>query len=200
MMKQMTRTSLGRILGICGVVSVVTFGVMPSAHAQSYVSPFIGYDFGGDSGCPTIDVCADRKVNAGAAVGTFGSLLGVELEVGYANDFFGNAPDYSSSLLTVMANALVGPKLGPVRPYGTGGFGLIKTRVELSAPSLVSNSNNHLGFNLGGGLMVFMGNHLGLRGEIRRFHAIQDLTVPWLPLDGTTLDFTRASAALLLRF
>lgn len=196
----MTRITLGRVLGILGVVGVVMFGVTRSAQAQGYVSPFIGYDFGGDSGCPAINDCADKKVNAGIAVGTFGSVLGFELEVGYANDFFGDAPAFSSSVLTVMANALVGPKIGPVRPYGTGGFGLIKTRVDLTAPSLVSNSNNHLGWNLGGGLMIFAGQRFGIRGEIRRFHALQNLTVPWLPLNGTTLDFNRASAALLLRF
>ena len=72
--------------------------------------------------------------------------------------------------------------------------------MDLTAPSLVSNSNNHLGWNLGGGLMVLVGKHLGVRGEIRRFHATQDLAVPWLPLNGTTRNFNRASAALLLRF
>ncbi|MEQ1897501.1 MAG: outer membrane beta-barrel protein [Vicinamibacterales bacterium] len=182
------------------VVVALSLGAATSAHAQGYVSPFIGYDFGGDSGCPAINGCADKKVNAGIALGSFGPLLGFEVEFGYANDFFGDAPEFSSSVLTVMANALVGPKIGPVRPYGTGGFGLIKTRVDLTAPSLISSSNNHLGWNLGGGLMVFAGDHVGIRGEIRRFHALQDLAVPWLPLDGTTLNFNRASAALMLMF
>ncbi len=88
----MARITLSRVLCILGAVGVVTLGVTRSAQAQGYVSPFIGYDFGGDSGCPTITDCADKKVNAGIAVGTFGSVLGFELEVGYANDFFGNAP------------------------------------------------------------------------------------------------------------
>ena len=196
----MTKTVLDRTLCACAVAIVLMLANATSARAQGFVSPLVGFDFGGDSGCPSVDNCADKKLNAGVGIGTFGKVLGGELELAYANNFFGEAPTYSSSVLTLMANALVGPQIGPVRPYGTAGFGLIKTRVELTPGSIISGSNNHFGWNIGGGLMVLIGKHLGIRGELRRFHAFQDLSVPLLPVDGTTLDFNRASAALMLRF
>lgn len=196
----MTKIAIDRTLCACGVAIAVLLATATSARAQGFVSPLVGYDFGGDSGCPSIDNCADKKLNAGVGFGSFGRVLGAELELAYANNFFGEAPSFSSSVLTLMANALAGPQIGPVRPYGTGGFGLIKTRVDLTPGSLLSGSNNHVGWNIGGGLMILMGKHLGIRGELRRFHAFQHLAVPLLPIDGATLDFNRASAALMLRF
>ena len=39
----------------------------PEAQAQGFVSPLIGYDFGGDSGCPEIDECDDKSSNVGVS-------------------------------------------------------------------------------------------------------------------------------------
>ena len=172
----------------------------PAAHAQGFIAPFIGYNFGGDAGCAEVANCEDTNLNAGIAFGRMGNVLGTELEFGYARDFFGEAPGFSSSVLTVMGNVMVVPNLGPVRPYGLIGLGLIKTNVELEQESLLDSDNNHFGWNLGGGLMVLFGDHIGIRGEIRYFHAFQDLELLGLEIDGTKLDFGRASAGLVFKF
>src|SRR5687767_9475218 len=72
------------------------------SSAQGFISPFIGFDFGGDSGCPTAGDCEDKNRNIGVAFGTMGSVLGFEAELGYARDFFGEAPNTSSNVLTFM--------------------------------------------------------------------------------------------------
>src|SRR5687767_13000640 len=77
---------------LCTAFVVVTLGLPGPAAAQGFVSPLIGYDFGGDSGCPEITGCEDKKLNVGVGLGTFGPILGFELDISYARDFFGTAP------------------------------------------------------------------------------------------------------------
>jgi opacity protein-like surface antigen len=185
----------------CAVaVLAAVMGTPAQTRAQGYISPFIGFDFGGDSGCPEISGCEDKRLNAGVALGTMGLVLGFEFEFGYANDFFGEIPGVDSSVLTAMGNVMFIPAIGPVRPYALVGLGLIKSHVELTPANLLTSDNNDLGWDIGGGLLVLFGDHLGVRGDIRYFHAFQDLEILGLPLGDTKLDFSRASAALVLAF
>ena len=179
---------------------VLTFAAPAAARAQGFISPFIGFDFGGDSGCATATDCEDKNSNIGVALGTAGDVVGFEFEVGYARDFFGETPGSSSSVLTVMSNLLIGPRIGPVRPYVVGGLGLIKTRVDFTAGELLDTSNNSFGWDIGGGVMVMFGEHIGVRGDLRRFATFQDRTILGFALADEKLDFNRAAAALVLAF
>jgi opacity protein-like surface antigen len=184
---------------IAAVTFALTF-VSPSAsHAQGFISPFIGYDFGGDSGCPEVTDCEDRNLNLGVSFGSLG-LFGSELEISYARDFFGEIPGVSSSVLTVMGNVMVAPRFGPVQPYGVIGLGLIKTNVEFSTEDLLEFDNNHFGWDIGGGVIVYLGQHFGVRGDIRYFHSFRDLDILGITIGETKLDFGRASAGVVLRF
>jgi opacity protein-like surface antigen len=184
----------------CTALAVLTLCLPAPSPAQGFISPLIGYDFGEDSRCPAITGCEDKKLNIGVGIGTMGSVLGFELDVSYAKGFFGEAPGYSSSVLTVMSNILLGPEIGPVRPYGSGGLGLIKSNVGTDVTSVFETSNNHLGWNIGGGLMIMATDNIGVRGDIRHFHSFQNLEILGFPISDTKLDFGRASAALVFRF
>ena len=184
----------------CAALFAVTLLAPPSAHAQGFISPFIGFDFGGDSGCPTASGCEDRNSNIGVAVGTMGAVAGFEAEFGYARDFFGEAPGQASNVLTFMTNLMIGPRIGAVRPYVVGGLGLIKTHVELTAPSLLETDNNSFGWNFGGGVMVMFGDHVGVRGDLRRFSSFQERSILGFTLSNEKLSFQRAAAALVLAF
>lgn len=173
---------------------------VPEAHGQGYISPLIGYDFGGNSGCPAIDDCEDKNLNAGVAIGRMGSVTGFEVEFAYARDFFGEAPGLSSNVLTVMGNVMLNPSLEPFRPYLLVGLGLIRTQVELTPSGVLQTDNSHFGWDVGGGLMIFFGDHVGIRGDIRYFHAFQDLDVLGFELSGEQLDFGRAAGAIVFRF
>jgi len=197
-MKQMTTRN--RLFRLSILAIALAVGGATEVRAQGFVGGFIGYDFGGDSGCPNLTQCEDRRLNAGVVVGAIGSFVGFEEEFAYARDFFGNAPGLSSSVLTVMSNVMVVPKIGPLRPYVLGGVGLIKTHVALTPSSLLTADNNNVGWNVGGGVMGFFGEHLGLRGDIRHFHSFQNLTLLGFTLSDTKLDFGRASAALVVKF
>lgn len=184
----------------CTSLVVLTLGVASTAAAQTFISPLLGFDFGEDSRCPAVTGCEDKNLNVGAGIGTLGGFFGLELELAYAKDFFGAAPGFSSSVVTVMGNLIAGPQIGPVRPYATAGLGVIKSHVDFDAASLLESSNNDLGWNIGAGVMIFPARHVGIRGDIRHFHAFQDLGILGFARSDTKLDFGRASAALVFRF
>lgn len=178
---------------------VLVLSVSAPAHAQAFISPFIGYNFGGDAACPTVSDCDDKSVNLGVTFGNLNALIGFEEEFGYARDFFKGDDIDSSSILTLMSNVIVGPRIKMVRPYAVGGLGLMKARVKFTEGSLLTLDNNNLGWNLGGGVMMVFG-HVGIRGDIRYFHGFNDLKVLGVQLGDIQLDYGRAVAGLVLAY
>src|SRR5262245_35055244 len=96
------------------LIGLLLFAAATPSRAQGFISPLIGYDFGGNSGCPEISNCEDKRTNLGVAFGTMGSILGFEGEFADARNFFGNVGDQSSSVITLMSNLMIVPALGPV--------------------------------------------------------------------------------------
>ena len=195
-MSPTTRTSISTLL-----LTLVIFitGATP-ARAEGFISPFIGYNFGGDTGCPSISNCEDKHLNWGFGVGSVGGLFGVEAEFAFIPSFFGETSGSDNSLFTFMGNFLLAPKFGPVQPYGTLGFGLIKTHIDLTLAGLIDNDQNDFGWNTGGGLMIHFSDHFGVRGDVRYFHAFSALELLGLNRDETKLDYGRFSGALLVKF
>ena len=197
----MTQVLTRRSVTIAIFVCAATLATAADVRAQGDIAPFIGFDFGGDSGCPEITGCEDKKLNYGVAFGALNNVGGFEQEFAYASDFFGDAPGLSSSVLTIMSNFMLAPNLQVARPYFLVGVGLIKTDIELTPTSLLQSSNNHFGWDIGGGLMIFFGHHVAIRGDIRYFHSFQDLELGgFTVLDGTKLDFGRAAAGMVFKF
>ena len=194
------RSNLRHVVTLLLLTGALSAAAPAAAHAQGFISPFIGFDFGGDSGCPTAGDCEDKNSNIGVGFGTMGAVVGFEAELGYARDFFGEAPGQSSNVLTFMSNLIIGPKIGPVRPYVLGGLGLIKTHVELTGTSLLETDNNSFGWDLGGGVMVMFGEHVGVRGDLRKFASFQERSILGFTLSNEKLGFNRAAAALVLAF
>jgi opacity protein-like surface antigen len=193
----MTRSSSRILLSLTAALWLV--GAAAPAQAQSFVAPFIGFDFGGDAQCPQITDCEDKTLNGGLALGHMGAIFGFEEEFAYAKDFFGKTPDYSSSVLTVMSSAMLTPRLRPIRPYFLVGMGLIKTNVDFNADSLLTNHNNSLGWNIGGGVMIGT-KHVAVRGDVRFFHALMGPDILGFTIADNKLDFGRACAGLVFGF
>jgi len=199
----MRHTHLSRPCTSVLVSAILTIGVLAltsaPASAQGFISPFIGFNYGGDSGCPTATNCEDKHSNFGVSGGKLGAIGGGEFEFGYAKNFFGDAPGVDTSVLTLMGNVIVGPKFGFIRPFVLGGVGLIKSHVELTAGSLLDSSNN-FGWDIGGGVMIMFGDHVGVRGDVRRFQSFQNQTILGFSLADEKLSFNRATAGLVLGF
>lgn len=176
-------------------------GVAQPASAQVFLSPIIGYNFGGDSGCPSATNCKDKNLNVGIAFGNYGNLFGLEEEFAYAKDFFGDSPTTESSVVTLMTNLLLSPDVGRIKPYALVGFGLIKSNVEFGAlGSLTSSDLNTIAWDLGGGVTAQFTDRLGVRGDVRFFKSMKDKKIFGVQTQGSKLDFARLGVALQFFF
>jgi opacity protein-like surface antigen len=189
-----------RRLWIPVVAVVVIIGSARPTSAQGFISPFFGYNFGGDAGCPEITDCEDKHANYGVAFGALGSVVGFEAEFAHTNDFLGaSSVNESTDVLTFMGNFMFAPKFGPIQPYGLAGIGLIRTSFESAGED---QDENQAGYDLGGGLMAFFSSHVGIRGDVRYFHAFEVLDLTRFPnlKQETKLDFGRFSVAVVFKF
>lgn len=186
-------------LRVCFAVAILA-GVGRRADAQGFISPFVGYNFSGDSGCPQITNCEDKHVNWGVAFGALGSFVGFEAEFAHTNDFLGSSSAESTNVLTFMGNFMLAPKIGPIQPYGLAGVGLMRTSVDSAGQT---NDQNQAAWDVGGGLIAFFSAHIGVRGDVRYFHSFEILDLsrfPNLPIRETKLDFGRFSGAMVFKF
>jgi opacity protein-like surface antigen len=173
------------------------------ARADGFVTPFYGYNFGGDSNCPMITGCEDKRANFGVSFGSMGTVFGFEEDIAFAKDFFGTIPNVDNSVFTAMSSLLVGLGKGPVQPYVVAGAGLIRTHTSLN-PTQFNADGNSLGYVLGAGVNGYFTRHIGVRGDVRHLQTLQDLSlirnVAAQVFVNQKLDFWRASVGLSLRF
>jgi len=166
-----------------GLLSAALLTLVPTtARAEGLFTAFAGSTFGGDSksGTGTFGIAL-----AGSAAG----ILGVELDLATTADPFGDDTIVSdSSVTTVMGNLVVGIG-GPIRPYATGGVGIIRSSIDTL---LGSASSNDFGMNFGGGVTGFFSEHVGLRGDVRFFRTVGD-SGDLVDLDIDNVDFWRAT-------
>ncbi len=98
--------------------------------------------------------------------------------LGYAPNFFEVEDEFgefgsSGSVTTLMGNVLVGAPLGRARPYATAGVGLMRFNLDLF-DVFDGLSRNDFGINYGGGLMLFLTDSVGIRGDLRHFRSLRD--------------------------
>lgn len=170
------------------------------ARADGFVTPFLGFNAGGDSpNCSTLTNCDDKRVNWGVALGATSGIFGFEEEFAYAPNFFGTSSGADNAVLTLMSNILVVIPAGPVQPYGLVGLGLVRPHAQLSASSLADSSQNTVGWDIGGGVNIFLAHAVGIRGDVRHVRTLQDITLGGF-FSNAPLDFWRASAGVTFRF
>ena len=165
------------------------------ARADGFLTPFIGYDFGGDSStCAGLTDCSPRRTSYGVSVGATGTSRGFEEDLSYTKGFFGAAPGAENSVFSAMSNLLFLGAPGRIQSYIVSGVGLVRLRVSFNQTSVDSNV---IGYDLGGGVNGFFTKHVGMRGDVRYFHTFQDVNVL---LVSRKLAFWRASLGLTLKF
>ena len=184
-----------RILILAAALIALT--VTP-AGAQGFISPFAGFNFGGDStNCVSLTSCEEKRLNWGASLGKINGGFGVEADIAYAPDFFGKTPGVDNGVLTLMSNLMLVVPAGPIEPYGLVGIGLIRSHAKLDASSL-SLTKNTLGWDIGGGINIFLTHNVGVRGDVRRLRTLQDFTLGLFSSD--QLNYWRGTAGLTFRF
>jgi opacity protein-like surface antigen len=188
---------------IVAFASVLSLALLPArAAADVLLTPFAGVTFFDDV----------RKGNFGASI-AFGGIIGVEFDISQTRlGSFDDVPvvDLRANATTIMGNLMVRVPAGPVQPYASGGIGVIKLSADVNAPflgSVVSASAQDLGTNVGGGLYLFPAPNFGIRGDVRYFRTVGDLSVSdFTDISGIDdlplprLDFWRITGGVTLKF
>jgi hypothetical protein len=197
------------VLKLLTLTGALTLTLAPAiAHAEGYVSPWVSANAGTRFG-DFDNSRAGFGVNAG---GMGNGIIGGELDFGFSPSFFGTKNDFgSNSVLDFMGNVIVGVPLGGtrgagVRPFLTGGVGLIRTQIDggtlTGTITNVSSANNMFGWDLGAGVMGYFNDHVGLRGDIKYLRGFEDMRTGITIIDTNApgqFHFWRAAVGVVLR-
>jgi len=198
------------------VATVLVVLFLPAAgHADVLFTPFVGGNLGGSVTSRFADFVGDqsRTTFGGSLAAMSGGIFGIEGDLAFTPKFFGTDVQIGgvpvslarNNVLTAMANLTIGVPIqshgGPgIRPYGVGGVGLIRQQFDL-AGGVVGYSANDLGYNVGGGVLIFPSAHVGIRGDLRYFRSIGANTVSdLLDLQPGAFNFTRATVGVTFRY
>ncbi len=197
------------------IAGLVVVGLPSRASADWLFTPFIGANFGGNADFGDFDDFddeAERRMDLGASLGWMGAgIIGFEVDFGWSPNFFedtvgpGDFEFGDSNVTTLMANVLVGAPVGGqtgpgIRPYASGGLGLIRSQVD-GGDFFDDLNSNDLGFNLGAGVHGFFSDNVGIRGDIRYFRSLTDDEADdEFDLALGSFDFWRATVGLTIRF
>ena len=180
---------LRSFLATASLVFMITVAAPAKASADWLFTPFIGMNFGGsvtfNDAFGDFEDEFEKKANFGASLAWMGGgIAGFEIDFGYSPNFFesteGEADfDYGdNNVTTLMANVVLGAPIGGqsgmgIRPYASGGLGIIRSRIG-DAGDLFDVSSSDWGFNVGAGVGGFFTDNVGLRGDVRYFRSLQD--------------------------
>jgi len=189
------------IIAAAGAAAIVSAPAV--ARADGFVSPWAAVQFGGKLDDIRGDVNRGRAA-FGVTAGAMGAgIIGGEVDFGYSPSFFGTSNDFgNNTMINLMGNVIVGVPIGGtsgggVRPYFTGGVGLLRSQIDGGSLFNVASSTNEFGWDLGGGVMGFFNDHFGLRGDFRYMRAFEGDVINGLDLG--KLNFTRLSIGVVIR-
>ena len=203
--------SLRKFFLAASLVALASAAMPTRASADWLFTPFVGATFGGDAEVggtgDNFKNKFERRLSYGATLGWMGAgVIGFEADFGYSPNFF-RADDNSSNfnligdgnVTTLMGNLVIGAPLGAVRPYASGGVGLLKSKVD-SPGQFLNASRNDLGYDLGAGVMGFFGGNVGLRGDVRYFRSLQSNDPNGVDFSLGNFRFWRGTLGLTLKF
>jgi len=177
-----------------------------AVRADGLIIPFAGVNFGGNAGQSIGDGAEAERLDWGASFAWMGGgVFGFEGDIGYSPDFYGKTDLGGSSVLSLMGNVLLGVPFGGqqgfgVRPYALVGIGALRSDLE-SFADLVGSDNTEVAWDFGGGVLVFFGAHVGIRGDLRYFRTFGKVDFGPIEVeDSEAVDYTRGSIGLVLRF
>jgi len=176
------------------------------ASAEWIFTPFIGASFAAGSDNTDFDTVLDgsKMTYGGALTWVGGGVLGFEVDLGYAPEYFeGDDDDVdfvdSSNYTSLMANVVLSAPRGAFRPYASGGIGMLKTLVD-DVDDAFDVDRNALGYNVGGGVMGFFTDRVGVRGDLRYFRQMTEANDDNLDFDVTAFRFWRGTVGVSFRF
>jgi opacity protein-like surface antigen len=199
-------------------VAVAMVSAPRTASADWIVTPFVGWNAGGSADVSGSDGTTrtskfEHKIDYGFSIAGMGNgAVGFEFDLGYSPNFFetgtsnGDGFDFAndSNVLTMTGNLIVGVPIGgrggSIRPYAVGGVGLIRSQVQDLGAVFDVQSKNDFGFDVGGGVMGFFGQNVGLRGDVRYFRSFSGSSDNVTGLGLSNFNFWRTSVGVSFKF
>jgi hypothetical protein len=203
--------SLRKLIVTTAVVLTASAATPAKASADWLFTPFLGTTFGGNADVNSVSGTFsdqfEQKLNYGASLAWMGGgVLGFEVDFGYSPNFFGVSDTNASfnlvgdgNVTTAMGNIVVGAPLGGVRPYASGGLGLISSRVDNPGQFFDKATSQDLGMDVGGGVM-FLGGNVGVRGDLRYFRSLQNSDPNGVDLSLGSFRFWRGTVGVTFKF
>jgi len=84
--------------------------------------------------------------------------------------------------------------------HASGGVGLVKTRVTDLDQFVGEIDSTDFGFNVGGGIMGFFNDNVGIRGDIRFFRSLRDADINGLDIELGGFKFWRGTLGVTFKF
>jgi opacity protein-like surface antigen len=203
--------SLRKLVITASLVTLASAAAPAKASADWLFTPFIGATFGGnanlgDSGLNVRNEF-ERRLNYGASAAWMGAgVFGFEADFGYSPNFFRSADNAKINFLgdgnetTLMANVVVGAPLGGVRPYVSGGAGIMKSSVDNISQFFDKPTSTDFGYDVGGGVMGFFSHNVGIRGDVRYFRSLQKNDADPIDLALGEFRFWRGTVGVTFKF
>jgi opacity protein-like surface antigen len=210
--------SVRKYLLIATMIAVALAAAPRTASADWVLTPFLGSNFSGSadvngSGGTSASNKFEKKIDYGVSLASMGAgAVGFELDFGYSPNFFetGTASNNQfqftndSNVTTLMGNVIVGAPIGghggSIRPYGVIGVGLVRTHVQDFKQEFTINTKNDFGLDVGGGVMGFFTQNIGVRGDLRYFRGFRGSSDTVTGLALSDFKYWRGSIGLALKF
>jgi len=211
--------SVRKWLITAGLVVAASMAAPSPASADWVFTPFVGWNFKStadvsDAAGVELENRLEQQLNYGFSLAGMGAgVVGFELDFGYSPNFFESGTNddgdfdltNDSNMTTLTGNLILGIPIGgttggSVRPYIVGGVGLIRSDVGDVGDFFDVRTKNDFGFDVGGGVMGFFNDNVGLRGDLRYFRTFRgtDENITGLALGN--VNFWRGSVGLSLKF
>ena len=189
-----------------------------TAAAEWHITPMLGLTFAGKTTLTDLDE-ATGKVHpnvsiSGALLG--GGLIGAEAIATLTPGFFqtGERPDVfqpgaqnrlvdKSRLFTLMGNLVVtAPRRWTeynLRPFVSGGFGLMRISKQEALLDVFSFTENLVGYNIGGGAVGFLSRNTGVRFDFRYYSTVHGTFTGPIAVGDIHVRYMTASIGLVFR-
>lgn len=180
------------------VLTMAAMLALPSAaQAQLHLSPFAGVNFGGDTTTTsgTAGVSVNFMVN---------KTFGLEAEIAHTPSFFEQDGFLTQRSLTTLTGSIIAAvPIGSdkLRPFLVAGIGVLRPNLA-EAGDVLGLDGKTTALSVGGGLMGFVNEHVGFRGDLRYLRGLKksDLDNNVLGVDFSRFSFWRTTAGLVVRF
>lgn len=191
---------------IASMIAVATLAVPSAARADVLLTPYAGLSFAsktGDKDAGSQLELDNRWVLGGSMAIIGASGLGFEVDLGFIPDFF-EPKDLDIDVLgtnnvtTFMGNVMFVGTTGGMRPYVTGGAGLIRSQLG-DFGDLFDATESSLGVNVGGGLILGSGR-VSLRGDVRYFRNVSESDDPLIDEALKDMRFWRGTVGVSFGF